>query len=300
LNNVAGPNSPLADAPSIAQKLCAGVTSKGTPCQRRVSVGVEHCWQHSRGFAERWRAVTRNHTVIFFLALVGVIGVLITFLAWRFPQFWVKEKPVAAVATHAADNIVADTTRGEKSSQSALSTTPGKRVKNHTPDISHTSPEAQKPSQPVQNIAPNGFAVSGGVLNNPTINNYGSQPRRLTDAEKASLKTAVSGTSADLIVWFFGGDDTSRLAQDFYDVLNEAGWKPTAPHPEGAIQVEPQQCDVALFLPASATNKPASPAAIALVSAMKAPWMHLSSCAGLSPNVPEGSIKLVIGPRWDH
>ena len=96
-----------------------------------------------------------------------------------------------------------------------------------------------------------------------TVNNYGPPPRRLTADENKNLKAALSGSKARVIIWFIAGDDTQSVAQDFFDVFSEAGWEMSASHPEGALQTEPQKCDVALFLPGSA-DEPASQAAVAL------------------------------------
>jgi hypothetical protein len=46
------------------------------------------CWQHSHGVKQRWRALTRSQSVTFVLAVVGVVGVFVTILAWRFPHVW--------------------------------------------------------------------------------------------------------------------------------------------------------------------------------------------------------------------
>jgi len=166
---------------------------------------------------------------------------------------------------------------------------------------STAAPQPSGPLPPkVEVNAPNGIAIGGGIVTNPTVNNYSPLSRRLTADQKNNLKAAVSATKARIIIWFFNGNDTQRLAQDLYDVFQEAGWEMATPHPEGAIQVDPQKCDIGLFLPASSANEPASAAAIAVVTAMKSPWMHLLVGTGLSDNVPEGSVKLVVGPRWDE
>lgn len=83
-------------------------------------------------------------------------------------------------------------------------------------------------------------------------------------------------------------------------MFKEAGWEMTAAHPEGAIQTEPMKCDIGLLLPASSANEPPSAAAIAVVTAMRSSWMYLSVVTGLSEKVPEGSVKLVVGPRWNQ
>lgn len=150
------------------------------------------------------------------------------------------------------------------------------------------------------NNAPNGILIAGGTVTNPTVNNYGPPSRRLTVDQKESLQAALSGSKARVIIWFFDGGDTQAVAQDLYDVFVQAGWEMAERHPEGAIQTEPQRCDIAVFLPASSANEPASAATIALVRAMKSPWMHLSVGTGLSSNIPAGSVKLVVGPRWEQ
>jgi hypothetical protein len=67
---------------------CVAVTSKGTVCRRRVSDGEKRCWQHARGLKRKWQSLTRNQSILFLFAAIGVFGVPITVLAWAFPQFW--------------------------------------------------------------------------------------------------------------------------------------------------------------------------------------------------------------------
>jgi hypothetical protein len=122
----------------------------------------------------------------------------------------------------------------------------------------------------------------------------------MTPEQMSQLKAAISGTKGRVIIWFFGGDDTARVAQDLYDVFQESGWEMAGPHPEGAIQTEPMKCDIGLFLASSSANEPASAADVAVVTAMKSPWMGLSVGMGLSNDVPKGSVKLVVGPRWNQ
>jgi hypothetical protein len=46
---------------------------------------------------------------------------------------------------------------------------------------------SQGQTPPAINIAPGGFAVSGGILNSPTVNNYGPPARHLTDQQTKAL-----------------------------------------------------------------------------------------------------------------
>ncbi len=74
---------------SASEPRCSARTGKGVPCQRRVSVDQARCWQHTQGLGQKWRSLTRSQSVVFSLTLVGVIGTLITGLAWVYPQFWI-------------------------------------------------------------------------------------------------------------------------------------------------------------------------------------------------------------------
>lgn len=68
--------------------LCTGITSTGAPCRRLIKTGAGCCWQHSRGLKRKWRSLTRNQSIAFVLGCIGVVGVSISFTAWRFPDFW--------------------------------------------------------------------------------------------------------------------------------------------------------------------------------------------------------------------
>jgi hypothetical protein len=79
---------PLPDSPKTIT--CAGKTNAGTRCRNLVKPPSRFCWQHSRGFRKKWRALTRNQSVAFVFGLVGVLGVLLTLLTWRYSDFWAK------------------------------------------------------------------------------------------------------------------------------------------------------------------------------------------------------------------
>jgi hypothetical protein len=52
---------------------CQFEKSNGQPCRRTIRIGGKFCWQHARGLKTRWRALTRNQTIIFLLTVVGVL-----------------------------------------------------------------------------------------------------------------------------------------------------------------------------------------------------------------------------------
>jgi len=68
---------------------CQFKTTSGRLCRRKTNEGT-FCWQHSRGVRRRWRALTRNQSVVFVLAIISVIGVAVEITP---PIFrWVRQR----------------------------------------------------------------------------------------------------------------------------------------------------------------------------------------------------------------
>ena len=63
---------------SQTRDVCRFKRPNGAPCKRSVAAGQEFCWQHSHGFRNKVRSLTRNQTILFLLGvasvLIGVIG----------------------------------------------------------------------------------------------------------------------------------------------------------------------------------------------------------------------------------
>jgi hypothetical protein len=63
---------------SSVKSTCHYILKPGQTCRRSVPSGSFYCHQHARGWRARFRALTRSQAIIFFLAVVGALGVLIT------------------------------------------------------------------------------------------------------------------------------------------------------------------------------------------------------------------------------
>lgn len=277
------------------------------PCRSKEKIFLRRCLGLTRnlrrcGRQGNWKFFCDDHRLqpicwVGFIVFT-VLGAVASIQSAWFPHLRNRASPpagnTAAIAGKAAAN-----TAGAKEPKSGTRPSSTDAVPKTRKKSTNKTVESVPPSVVVNN-APNGIAIGGGIVTNPTVNNYGPRSRRLTADERNNLKAAIAGSKGRVIIWFFVGDDTQALAQDFYDVFHEAGWEMAAARPEGAIQVEPQKCDIALFLPASSVNEPAAPATIEVVTAMRAHWMHLSVCMGFSDKVAEGWLKLVVAPRWEQ
>ena len=94
--------------------------------------------------------------------------------------------------------------------------------------------EIQKPKKIVRihkNIlsAPNGFAINGGTVINPTINNYAPPPkpeRAINDESKAKIISTLSIlTGAASIQGLYGDNESIAYAQIWREIFRKAGWK---------------------------------------------------------------------------
>jgi hypothetical protein len=56
---------------------CQFVREGGTRCKRPVDGKQKLYWQYSRGLGTRWGSLTRNQSVMFCLAVLGVVATLI-------------------------------------------------------------------------------------------------------------------------------------------------------------------------------------------------------------------------------
>ena len=102
-----------------------------------------------------------------------------------------------------------------------------------------TSSPKQKASPKMSNVpagtpsttinAPYGIGISGGHVENPTVNNFGkiSKPdRRIKPEDKAQLITWLSQYPAKVSVSAIQGSrEAFTFAQDWYDVLKAANWE---------------------------------------------------------------------------
>src|SRR3954466_2284023 len=56
---------------------CRFLVGSQTYCKRKIPTGHNFCWQHAPGLKARWRSLTRNQSVIFFISVVGLLATLI-------------------------------------------------------------------------------------------------------------------------------------------------------------------------------------------------------------------------------
>jgi hypothetical protein len=74
---------------------CNFLKTNGAYCKRPIAHGAITCWQHAHGSKRKWKSLTRNQTLLFLLALLGIPGVGTALYDW-----WVgPPKDVAAKLT---------------------------------------------------------------------------------------------------------------------------------------------------------------------------------------------------------
>jgi hypothetical protein len=89
--------------------------------------------------------------------------------------------------------------------------------KNATGDNDQTGPTAN---------APNGIAISGGTVIQPTVNIFTPLNRRLSDSQKTTLRSCLAAKTGTYTVSAIANNtEAYQYAQDFSEVFSGAGWK---------------------------------------------------------------------------
>jgi hypothetical protein len=92
------------------------------------------------------------------------------------------------------------------------------------PKVRATPPASQLGA--TKNIAPNGFAISGGKVDNPTVNNFGPTPRRLSDQTKSQLISCLKNNPGLFSIAALGGNSEAyKFASDWREVLISSRWQ---------------------------------------------------------------------------
>jgi hypothetical protein len=86
--------------------------------------------------------------------------------------------------------------------------------------------------------APNGIAISGGTVIQPTVNNFTPSNRRLSDSQKATLKSCLAEKTGTYTVSAIANNgEAYQYAQDFSEVFSGAGWKNEQTIPVAIIMI---------------------------------------------------------------
>jgi hypothetical protein len=86
-------------------------------------------------------------------------------------------------------------------------------------------PAVKKSSSAAINIAPGGFAISGGTVVNPVVNNSVPQ-RRIGENKRKDIIRLLSQHPARIAVYSVQGDkEALTYAKQWVSILQEAGWK---------------------------------------------------------------------------
>jgi hypothetical protein len=153
-------------------------------------------------------------------------------------------------------------------------------------------------TSPKVNNAPNGIINDGGTMTNPTVNNFGPRSRRITQQQHDEIVPMLTNDRARVVVWAYSTDpDTWGLAKDLYGVLKESGWSMEDPDVQAILPVNPNECDVVVFIPGEpgqpVTQLPGAPREVLTV--LKT--LGLTYKLGYSDKLGDAAVKIVVGPR---
>jgi hypothetical protein len=100
-------------------------------------------------------------------------------------------------------------------------------VKEEPPARSSPGPKPSPTFSAEINNAPNGIAIGGGTVTNPTVNNFGTPSRRLTSQQISAIKSSAQGLCSTLppiaVTAANANQEAQRYALDFFNALKGGG-----------------------------------------------------------------------------
>ncbi|MGA7968076.1 MAG: hypothetical protein WB983_05550 [Terriglobales bacterium] len=84
------------------------------------------------------------------------------------------------------------------------------------------TPPKEPPAPAVQANAPNGIAIVGGIVSNPTVNNFAPADRTLSDSQKTSISEAAQIVPAEvtIVVEHAADQESSDYAKQIRDAIS--------------------------------------------------------------------------------
>lgn len=68
----------------VLKSTCRYIKVDGNYCKRVIPTGQRRCWQHAKGFKQKWHALARSAQVGFLIALISLTTTAFgTYLSWR-------------------------------------------------------------------------------------------------------------------------------------------------------------------------------------------------------------------------
>ncbi len=94
----------------------------------------------------------------------------------------------------------------------------------HLPTSPLKKPSTAPPSVQI-NSAPNGIGIGGGVVTNPTVNNFQPPQRTIPENEKSQIVQILSTTPGKIEIQFPSNDQEAySFAQEWSGLLKQANW----------------------------------------------------------------------------
>jgi hypothetical protein len=174
-----------------------------------------------------WWLARRTREII----LVSILGAVLSGVGLLWLSSWLKPQQIASVLpvtpTAPPTNLVQPTSVPKGASPAEPKVVPKPKVRaplkgsdnSETPKV---QPQNTVPAPPPVNYAPNGFAVSGGTLINPQVNNLAPVDRHVTADQITTLKQLAKMVPLGVSfgVRSINTPDATTYAKEIHDALH--------------------------------------------------------------------------------
>lgn len=205
---------------------CQFVKPNRVYCKRKIAEGERFCWQHAHGFKARWRSLTRNQSVLFVLTVLGVVAAVV-----GLPIFHHEREHILAVAQQAARTeppITLESTANPEPRQTEPPNPkkpPNRQKATYVKGNGNVTGKGNQ-AAPIA-IAPNGIAITGGNVTNPTVNNFTTLPDlTISDLQEKQVTDSLDQifTGVDVsIMEVQSSQDTRDFSERLARILKASG-----------------------------------------------------------------------------
>jgi hypothetical protein len=150
-------------------------------------------------------------------------------------------------------------------------------------------------------VGPGSIGITGGIVSNPTVNNFGPLARRIRSDSRDDVIAILKDKAFKIDIAYVPGDETFQFANDMYGLVKEAGWQiggfdlVALQTPWRGVRVDYYESGSdSIPLGARVTVPAGSPAEALIRALMKAGIRNIS----VHPNEedPRDSIRLLVAP----
>jgi hypothetical protein len=208
---------------------CQFVKANHERCMRKIAEGRTYCWQHSHGLKAKWKSLTRNQSVLFSLAVIGVLATVSLGVIPLMKREHSQQSSPLQQSVSQPEPPKVESGPQQLAPNVGHSMPKPKSQKQHQSNSGGTNTQqstqgSDSPAVGTLNQGP-GSIVQFGHDNTATVNNFAPPERHLTAEQKKAIVDSLQGKTCKLwwVLALLNAPDAQQFASEIKDAFKDAG-----------------------------------------------------------------------------